>query len=234
MWLIAVTAGKRVVPVAAMERVVVVARPVAGRQRVILVPAWPVLPAAAGFLGQPIAAVHTGRRLVTVAAPVLLAVTGGAAGAAFVRIDRPGLLMPPVRSGAPVPLRVRCGGGRKSWVGVAGVRLGPQVVAGDVVPLRPAVVARGVVAVFVVARGMTDVVPGPALLARHAVQFGGPRVVVRATGFPDVAVGPVLQRFDHPGQVGHRQPERPGAGAALPDAEHGHPRVRVPAQPHTA
>ncbi len=42
-----------------------------------------------------------------------------------------------------------------------------------------------------------------------------------------------LQGLDHPGQVIDRQPESPGAHAALPDAEDRYPGVGVPAQPHT-
>lgn len=45
---------------------------------------------------------------------------------------------------------------------------------------------------------------------------------------------PTPQRSHHPREIGDRQPERAGAGAALPDAENGHARVRVPAQPHAA
>src|SRR5262249_43481160 len=66
---------------------------------------------------------------------------------------------------------------------------------------------------------------GPAVLLR-----GAPRV----PRTPRITVRAALRGIYHSGQVGDRQPERPGAGAALPNAEHGYPRVRVPAQPHAA
>ena len=49
-----------------------------------------------------------------------------------------------------------------------------------------------------------------------------------------VRLRPALQGVDQPRQLLHRQPERAGAGASLPDAEDGDSGVGVPAQPHTA
>src|SRR6185312_15126792 len=49
-----------------------------------------------------------------------------------------------------------------------------------------------------------------------------------------VRLRPALQGVDQPRQLLHRQPERAGAGASLPDAEDRDSGVGVPAQPHAA
>src|SRR6185437_9309395 len=80
---------------------------------------------------------------------------------------------------------------------------------------------------------------GLALARRTGIWAGAPatrRVLTRPSGLAGgpLALRATVQRLDHPAEVIHGQPERPGAGTALPDAEDGHTRVGVPAQPHAA
>src|SRR5262249_2544988 len=189
--------------------------------------------------GQRVAAVHPGlfvlvpaARLAAVPPAGLATVPAGLApvpaGRAAVAVAPAGVvLVPAVGASSPVlgglASAVRPGGG----LGAASLDRVVLVIRGRFLTVGarvPRVRVTGVGFWPGLAR-MPAALIGPALLLR------GAPCVPRA---PGVTVRAALQRRDHPGQVGDGQPECPGAGATLPDAEHGYPRVRVPAQPHAA